>query len=276
MDRLRLIRGLHERGAHYAAAMPTVSVSASDDDAVRTLVLDRPQARNAMDTMLLGELLDALSDAVADDGVKVIVFAGAGGAFSAGADLREQLDDAGRMRRQDLFNALYEAVASCPKPTVAALAGPAVGGGAELAAACDVRVADRTASVRFPGAALGIPVGAAKLVGLVGLGAAKDLVFTSRTVAAEEAHHLGLVQRLVDAGDALRTAQEVAAAIAANDQPTVRYLKRQFDRFSGVGDRIQAENDALHAVFEAGGDLGAVALRADGVGSWAGGTWARR
>ncbi|HVM14083.1 MAG TPA: enoyl-CoA hydratase/isomerase family protein [Egibacteraceae bacterium] len=231
-----------------------VLVVAEDDDGVRVLTLQRPDARNAMSTALLGELLDAVADAVADGEVRVLVVTGSGGSFSAGADLREELDHAGQVRRMDLFCQVYEAVATCPKPTMAAVEGHCVGGGVEVAAACDLRVAGATASFRFPGAALGIPVGAAKLVGLVGLGAAKDLVLTSRTFDVDEALRIGFVQRLTPEGGALDVAQQAAAQIAGNHPDAVAQLKRHFDRFSGLRDRVAVENDALHGLAEAGGD----------------------
>lgn len=88
----------------------------------------------------------------------------------------------------------------------------------------------------------------------MGLGAARDLVLTSRTAGADEALRLGLVQRLAGHGQALAVALGVAAEIAANDRDAVRELKRQFERFSGLRDRIDIENDALHALAEADGD----------------------
>lgn len=227
---------------------------------LRVLRMSRPDARNAMNTAMLMALLDGLADAVADDAVRGIVLTGDAGSFSAGADLREELDREGQVRRMDLFCQLYESVGTCPKPTVAAIEGHCVGGGIEVAAACDLRVADTTSRFRFPGAALGIPVGAAKLVGLVGLGTAKDLVLTSRTFDAEEALRIGFAQRLAEAGTALDVAVEVAGQIAANNLDAVRYLKRQFLAFSGSGDRIAAENDALHAVTESGGDYAALTM----------------
>jgi enoyl-CoA hydratase/carnithine racemase len=248
-------------------------VLTTDHDHVRVLALNRPAQRNAMDTALLAELLDALSDAVAEPGVRVVVLTGSGGAFSGGADLREPLDHAATVRRMELFSMVYEAIGTCPKPTVAAIEGACVGGGAEVAAACDIRVGDGTTRVRFPGAALGIPIGASKLVGLVGLGAAKDLVFTSRTVDAAEAYRLGYLQRLVEDGTALAAALQVAADIAGNHQEAVAQLKRHFASFSGLGDRIVAENDAIHALAEAGGDYGALTMPKPGVGAWAGGAW---
>lgn len=227
---------------------------------LRVLRMSRPEARNAMNTTMLMGLLDALADAVADDEVRGVVFHGDGGSFSAGADLREALDRDGQVRRMDLFCQLYEAVGTCPKPTVAAVEGNCVGGGIEVAAACDLRVADPGARFRFPGPALGIPVGAAKLVGLVGLGTAKDLVLTSRTFDADEALRVGFVQRLAAAGEALDAALQLAGQIAANNPDAVRYLKRQFLAFSGLGDRIASENDALHAITESGGDYTALTM----------------
>jgi enoyl-CoA hydratase/carnithine racemase len=243
-------------------------VETKDSGRARVLTMNRPQARNAMDTALLSALLDALSAAVHDDRVRVVVLAGAGGSFSAGADLREELDHAGQLRRIELFCEVYEAVAGCVKPTIAAVAGHCVGGGVEVAAACDLRVADSSAQFRFPGAALGIPVGAAKLVGLVGLGAAKDLVFTSRTFDAGEAERIGFVQRRVAEGDALDAALETAEQIAANHPQALAYLKRQFGRFSGLPDHVAAENDGLRAITEARGDYRSLLDKPGVSGRW--------
>ncbi len=253
--------------------MTTIQIS--QDGPVRTLTMTRPSVRNAMDTALLMALLDGVGDAVADADTAVLVLAGAAGTFSAGADLKEALDLPGQVRRMDLFCEVYEAIGTSPKPTVAAISGPCVGGGAEVAAACDIRVCDATARFRFPGASLGFPVGAAKLVGLVGLGTAKDLVLTSRTIDAAEALRIGLVQDVAE--DALGTAGQRAAAIAGNDRDAVSWLKKQFATFSGLGDRIGAENDALHAHAEAAGDYGALTMQdPKKVGGWAGGGWAKR
>ena len=243
---------------------------------VRTIRLERPAQRNALNTALLGELLDAVGEAVADDDVGAIILTGVGATFSAGADVDEDLDGPATVRRMELFGALFEALATSPTPTLAAVAGPCIGGGAELAAACDVRVADATASFRFPGAALGYPAGAAKLVGLVGLGAAKDLVLTSRTIYAEQASRIGFVQHLVADGGALAAGHDLAAQISANDVNTVAYLKRLFASFSGLGDRIAVENDALRGLAASGGDWSALTSDESGAGGWAGGAWQGR
>jgi enoyl-CoA hydratase/carnithine racemase len=242
-------------------------VRVADHDHVRLLALNRVEARNALDTTLLGELLDALADAVHRPETRAIVLAGGDDAFSVGADLREDLDDAGRVRRMELFGQVFEAAGTCPLPTVAAVSGHCIGGGAEIAAACDIRIVDPGATFRFPGAAHGIPIGAAKLVGLVGLGAAKDLVLTARTITADEAHRLGLAQRVSRTGQALEDALATAAAIAGNDPAAVSYLKRLFSRFSGLDDRLAVENDALLALAEAGGDYTALTAPKPGVGS---------
>lgn len=250
-------------------------LTTSQDGPVRVLTMTRPEARNAMDTALLAALLDGVGDAIADAATRVVVVTGAAGHFSAGADVKEVLDHTATVRRMDLFCEVYEAIGTSPKPTVAAVGGACVGGGAEVAAACDLRVCDPSARFRFPGAALGFPVGAAKLVGLVGLGTAKDLVLTSRTFDAVEAQRVGFVQDVTD--DALATACARAHAIAANDPHAITWLKRQFATFSGLGDRIAAENDALHAHAEAGGDYAALTMEdPKKVGGWAGGAWAKR
>ncbi len=247
------------------------------DRVVRTVTMSRPDVRNAMDTGMLGHLLDTLTDAVADEAVATIVITGGAGHFSAGADLKEELDRQGQVRRMELFSQVYETVATCPKAVVAAIRGVCVGGGVEVAAAADIRVAAPDAVFRFPGAALGFPVGPAKLVGLVGLGQAKDLVLTSRTIAVAEAYRLGLVQRLSTEADPLPLAMEVAQAIAANHAHAVTYLKAQFDRFSGLGDRVQAENDALHALAEAGGDYTALtAPNPKTTSGWSATAWKHR
>jgi enoyl-CoA hydratase/carnithine racemase len=247
-------------------------ISSERHGTATVLRFNRPDARNAMSTALLELLLDALADTAADADVEALVLAGAGGTFSAGADLREELDHEASVRRMDLFCQVYEAVATYPKPTLAAIEGHCVGGGIEVAAATDIRVADPTASFRFPGATLGIAVGAAKTIGLIGLGAAKDLVLTARTFGTEEAWRLGFVQRIADPGAAVPLALEIAAQITANNPQAVAHLRRQFAAFSGLADRVAAENDVLHALTEAGGDYSAVTAphsvggRAPGVG----------
>jgi enoyl-CoA hydratase/carnithine racemase len=216
------------------------------------VVLRRPNARNAMDTALLAALADVLSDAADEGDLRGVLLTGAGGQFSAGADIREATADGGR-RRTELFTLIYELLTDLPVPTVAAVEGYAVGGGAEAAAACDLRVAGRGATFRFPGARYGIPVGVARTVGLVGLSTAKDWVLSSRDVPAEEAHRVGFVQRLVDDGASVEVARAWLTEVAQRDPATVRLLKRLFNDAAGsVSDRIAFENDVLRTQAETG------------------------
>jgi enoyl-CoA hydratase/carnithine racemase len=222
-----------------------------DHGVIVVLRMHRPEARNAMNTAMLIALLDALDEAARDDEVAGLLLAGSPDVFSAGADVREDLADDGR-RRMELFTEFYEQLTLFRMPTAAAVAGPAVGGGAEAAIACDLRVAEPSALFRFPGAIYGIPVGTSRTISQVGLGVAKDWVFSGRDVTAEEAHERGLVQRLVADGTAEATAMEWLALTASRDRTTVQLLKRLFNDGSGLRDRVMFENDALRAQTEAG------------------------
>jgi enoyl-CoA hydratase len=218
---------------------------------VRVLTMHRPTARNAMDSALLVALIDALDDADRDPDLRGVLLTGAGGTFSAGADVREGLADGGR-RRMELFTTFYEQLSLLRVPTAAAVEGFAVGGGAEAAAACDLRVAGRSANLRFPGAIHGIPVGTARTIGQVGLSIAKDWVLSSRDVTANEALAAGFLQRVVDDGAAAAAATTWLEQVATRDAATVSLLKRLFNEHGGVRDRVAFENDALRAQAETG------------------------
>ena len=228
---------------------------------VRTVRLDRPDSRNAMDSMLLAELAEVLADAASASQLRGLLITGGPEVFSAGADLREETGDDGA-RRMELFGVVYESLSLHPLPTVAAVEGPAVGGGAEVAAACDVRIAGRSARFRFPGASFGIPVGAARTIGLVGLGTAKDWVLSCRDVSAEEALLAGFVQRVVHDGTAEAEAFAWLELVATRDAPTVGRLKRVLNDFAGLADRVAWENDALRGGTEAPARPGAFGMPA--------------
>lgn len=231
---------------------------------VHVLTLQRPAVRNAMDTALLSAFVDALHDADRDQDLAGVLITGAGGHFSAGADLKEARpmagdkearpggEDATFARRQELFAVAYEQLTTFRTPTVAAVEGYAVGGGAELAAACDLLVVARSAVLRFPGAMMGIPVGVARTVGRVGLSTARDWVLSGREVPAEEAHTTGFAQRLVADGEAVEAGLAWLELVAANDPATVAVLKRQFLDLGGVRDRSARENDAIRAQAQTG------------------------
>ena len=160
--------------------------------------------------------------------------------LSAGADVREELDEEGKVRRMQLFADLYDAIVAFPKPTIAACHGDVVGGGAEIAVACDMRVGGSNLRMRFPGAALGVPVGPARLVTLCGLAAAKYLLLSSRTVGADEALRLGLVNRVAPAAATEESALELAAAVAAHPPEAVARLKRMLHEWDDVEGRSRS------------------------------------
>ncbi len=228
-----------------------VEVRAVPTGTIWVLTMHRPAVRHAMDTALLAAMVEALDDAANDPDLRGLALTGSGGVFSAGADVREVTPDGGR-RRMELFTTVYEQLTLLRVPTAAAIEGPAVGGGAEAAAACDLRVAARSASVRFPGAIYGVPVGFARTIGQVGLSGAKDWVLSSRDVPAEEAERRGFVQRLVPDGEALVAALAWLEQVASRDAATVALLKRLFAEHGGLRDRVAFENDALRAQAETG------------------------
>jgi len=221
------------------AAVTTYSVA---EDGVALIRLDRPKARNAIDTQMLSELLEHLAVARADDAVRVLVFSSTDHmGFSAGADVREELDHDAHVARMQQFSDLYDAIVAFPKPTIAACHGDAVGGGAEIAIACDMRVGGSNLRMRFPGAALGVPVGPARLVTLCGLAAAKYLLLSSRTVGADEALRIGLVNRVAPAAKTEASALELASAVAAHPPEALARLKRMLHEWDDVEGRSAVE-----------------------------------
>jgi enoyl-CoA hydratase/carnithine racemase len=212
------------------------------DDGVALLRLDRPEARNAINTPMLEELLAHLASARDDDAVRVLVISSTDHmGLSAGADIREQLDEQAAVRRMDLFAQLYDAITGFPKPTIATCHGDTIGGGAEIAVACDMRVGGSNLRMRFPGAALGVPVGAARLVTLCGLAAAKYLLLSSRIVGADEALRIGLVNRVAPAAATEESALELASQVAAHPPEAVARLKAMLHRWDDVEKRSREE-----------------------------------
>jgi enoyl-CoA hydratase len=222
---------------------PLTSYAAAEDG-VAILRLERPKARNALNTQMLEEMLEHLRTAAEDEQVRALVVSSSDHmGLSAGADIREEMDEAAGIRRMQLFADLYDAITSFPKPTIAACHGDVIGGGAEIAVACDMRIGGSNLRMRFPGAALGVPVGPARLVTLCGLAAAKYLLLSSRFVSADEALRIGLVNRVAPAAGTEQAAIELAAEVAAHPPEAVARLKRMLNDWDGVESRSVKEGE---------------------------------
>jgi enoyl-CoA hydratase/carnithine racemase len=233
------------------ALSPSVLLAVDAESHVATLTLNRPEALNAISRQLAAELL-ATCTALADrDDIRVVMVTGAGErAFCAGADLKERrtLSPEERTAHTAAIEAAAEALAALPMPTIAAVRGFALAGGAELAIACDLRVAAEDATFGFPEVKIGIfpgAGGALRLPRIVGSGTARDLLFTGRRLTAEEAFRLGLVDRLMPAELVLESAAGLADSIAVNAPLAVRAVKRALDLQQSHGTSF---DDARHAV----------------------------
>ena len=212
----------------------------ADVEYVAEIVLDRPQAMNALNTAMGESIAAACADLGKDPQVRAVVLSAAESkAFCAGADLKERnaMTDAQILRQREVFRAAFGGVRDLPQPTVAAVHGYALGGGCEFAMSCDIIVADETAVFGLPEVTVGlVPGGGGTQLTLRRLGAAvaADLILTGRRVTIQEAHQLGLVARRVPAGEARATAIEVATAIAKNSPVAVKAAKRALRNGWGV------------------------------------------
>ena len=186
-----------------------MAVDVTDHDRVRLVVINRPERRNAVDDDALGELGDAVESARSAD-VRVLVLAGAGGHFCAGADLTGVEDEQFATVLRGVLLALRDA----PVPTIAAVEGAALGAGTQLAVACDLRTATADASFGIPAAKLGLMVDhwtVQRLAAIAGHGAARAMLLAADVLSGTDAHRLGLVQRLCPVADAADWATEIAA-----------------------------------------------------------------
>ncbi|MFF1357626.1 enoyl-CoA hydratase/isomerase family protein [Streptomyces sp. NPDC058297] len=199
---------------------------------VAELVLDRPKAMNAVSSAMAVSVGEACVSLAGDGGVRVVVLSSsASRAFCVGADLKERnsFSDAELLRQRPLTRGAYGGVLELPMPVIAAVHGFALGGGFELALACDLIVADETAVVGLPEVSVGvIPGGGGTqlLPRRVGAAKAAELIFSARRVEAREALEMGLVDSVVGAGGDREAALELAGRIAANSPVGLRAAKR--------------------------------------------------
>jgi enoyl-CoA hydratase len=222
---------------------------------VGLVTLNRPKALNALNDALMNELGDALLKFEADEGIGAIVITGSEKAFAAGADIGA-MKDWGYMDvyKSEYITRNWEAIKRVRKPVIAAVAGWALGGGCELALACDIVIAAESAKFGQPEIKLGVIPGAGgtqRLPRAVGKSKAMDLILTARNMDAQEAERAGLVSRIVPADRLLDEALGVAAAIAEFSLPVVMAAKESVNRAyeSALAEGILFERRMFHSLF---------------------------
>lgn len=228
--------------------MPYVLVEKKD--AVAVITVNRPEALNALNSEVLGALDEAVDDVLNDDSVRVIVFTGAGRAFVAGADIGEMADlgmEEGRAfgrRGQILFRKIERA----EKPTIAAVNGFALGGGCELAMACDMRIASEYAVFGQPEVGLGITPGFSgtqRLAAVVGKAKAAEIILSASNIDAAAAEKIGLTNRTVPAEKLMEETMALASKIASNSPLAVKWansaIKRGLETDIETGILIEAD-----------------------------------
>jgi enoyl-CoA hydratase/carnithine racemase len=225
-------------------------VRVQTEGAVATIRLDRPPM-NALNAQVQDELAAAAAQVTQDGAIRAAVIYGGGKVFAAGADIKEMAEAsygtmAARSRR---LQAAFTAVAEIPKPVVAAITGYALGGGLELALCADFRVVGEGTQVGQPEILLGVIPGAGgtqRLPRLIGPARAKDIVYTGRFVAAQEALAIGLADRVVPDPDVYRAAAELAGRFAAGPALALRAAKQAIDEGLEVGLDAGLEIERLH------------------------------
>jgi len=206
-----------------------------DRGAVRILTIDGEAQMNVLSRALVAEVAQQARQAAVETAVRALVLTGAGRrAFCAGANLKERrgwTEDDVRRWLAELHGGLRE-VERCPKPWIAAINGLALGGGCELALACDLRVMDPSAQIGLTETKVGVIPGGGgtvRLARMVGIGRAKDLILTARRVEAQEALQMGLVNRISAAGDSVSGAVALAHEVAANAPVALAAAKASVD-----------------------------------------------
>ncbi len=213
------------------------------DPPVAVLTLNRPQAMNSLNRALLNALMEACAELSQDKQTRVVILTGAGSkSFCAGADLAERkgMSEGEVLDYLNLIQQVMLAVENLPQPTIAAINGPAFGGGTELSLACDLRIMIEEASLRLTEVKLGIIPGAGgtqRLPRLIGKSRAKELILTARPVPAKEAAEIGLVHRVIPSGepndshpDLLARARTWAREIATGAPLALAQAKKAIDQ----------------------------------------------
>ncbi|MER6036675.1 crotonase/enoyl-CoA hydratase family protein [Streptomyces sp. NPDC001835] len=218
---------------------------------VTTVVLSRPEARNAVDGPTAAALADAFRAFEADDDARVAVLWGEGGTFCAGADLKAVGTERGNRVAENGDGPMGPTRMRLSKPVIAAVAGHAVAGGLELALWCDLRVAEEDAVFGVFCRRWGVPLidgGTVRLPRLIGTSRAMDMILTGRPVPAREAHDIGLANRVVPTGRARAEAEELAAAIARFPQACLRGDRASVLDQDGLAEETAMRGELRHGV----------------------------
>ncbi len=208
----------------------TQTVLTDIDGAVATVTMNRPEARNALNSRMQIDLTEALRKVGADASIRCVILTGSGGCFSAGDDLNETaaIDELGFAEHIERFQSMTRILRGIPQPVIAAIEGYAVGGGVEIAAACDIRIAAEGTIFFCPEVRFGMIMtnGAASLLPrIIGAGRAREMALTAGRYDASWAERVGLVSRVVPAERLLAEALSIAQTIAANNSTSVRLTK---------------------------------------------------
>jgi enoyl-CoA hydratase len=227
--RRRAERRPHAAATRRAAVLRFRSIEVATADGIAVVTLSRPEARNAINLEVVNELHAALEALGRDGTTRVLILTGAGrAAFASGADIRELRERRASDALRGINSSLFLAVERFPLPTIAAVNGYALGGGCELALACDLRIATESARFGQPEVGLGIipAAGAAyRLPHIIGAGRARELILTGRIIDADEALSIGLVNRVVPDDRLLEEARSIALVIAGKGPLALRAAK---------------------------------------------------
>ena len=214
----------------------TLVTKSTSEQGVCTVKINRPEKLNAMNTDVARELISTFEEIGLDSSVKVVILTGEGEkAFSAGADIEymSEISADESVEYAKLGQLVTATVELVRQPTIAAVNGFALGGGCELAMSCDIRIAADTARMGQPEVTIGIPPGwggTQRLMRIVGIAKAKELVYTGKMVKADEAREMGLVNAVVPLADLQAEAEKMALQIAANSEMGVRMSKVAINR----------------------------------------------
>ncbi|MBP5858543.1 enoyl-CoA hydratase/isomerase family protein [Marivibrio halodurans] len=224
-------------------------------DGIARIAFNRPDQRNALDSDQWDRLGDALDRLAADGSVRCLIVTGRGRTFASGGDLKtllaELADEDGPKLFRTRLHRCFEGLTAFPAPTVAAVNGPAIGGGLELTAACDLRIAVPEAKFGMPAARFGMVMARAefvRLAGIVGVDRARILAITARVFDAAEAQQIGLVHRLVDARELDTAAQSAARELCSSEPEAIAWFRRAalaLERGGDLSDLADFEEECL-------------------------------